>query len=58
MQKKGLMPLWATAILGVILILIGAYMAIALFASPLAFWSGIVLIIIGLGMIAITMILS
>ncbi|MCK5023442.1 MAG: hypothetical protein KAS04_04685 [Candidatus Aenigmarchaeota archaeon] len=58
MNKKGIMPLWATSIFGFLFLVIGAYLAITLFAVPLAFWSGIVLIIVGIIMIFITMVLK
>lgn len=58
MERKGLFPLWFTAILGFLFLVIGAYLAIALFANPVAFWSGIVLIIIGILMIIITAVLQ
>lgn len=57
MERKGLFPLWFTAILGLIFLVIGAYLAIALFASPVAFWTGIVLLIIGVLMIIIAAVL-
>jgi hypothetical protein len=57
-MKKGLFPLWFTAIIGFVLLIVGLYMAIALVAIPLAFWSGIVLLLIGIGMIAIAIILG
>lgn len=57
-MKKGLFPLWFTAILGFILLVLGAYLAIALFAIPIAFWTGVVLIIIGIGMIFIATVLK
>ena len=56
-NKKGLMPLWATAILGFIFLVIGAYLAIALFAVPAAFWAGVILVIIGIAMMFIAAIL-
>ena len=51
------MPLWATAILGFIFLVLGAYLAIAFFAVPVVFWLGIILVIIGLAMIFITSII-
>ena len=58
MNRKGLMPLWFTAILGFIILVIGTYLAIAMFAVPLAFWVGIVLLLVGIGMIFITVVLQ
>lgn len=57
MKEKGLMPLWATAILGFIFLVLGAYLAITFFAVPAALWTGIVLVIIGIAMIFITTVL-
>jgi hypothetical protein len=56
-NKKGFMPLWATAILGFIFLVLGAYLAIAFFASPVALWTGVILVIIGIAMIFIVSIL-
>jgi hypothetical protein len=56
-NKKGIMPLWATSILGFIFLIVGAYLAIAMFANPVAFWTGIILVILGLAMIFIATIL-
>ena len=56
-MKKGLFPLWFTAILGFIFLVLGAYLAISLFAIPIAFWTGVVLVIIGIGMIFIATVL-
>ncbi len=58
MKRKGLFPLWFTAILGFLFLVIGAYLAIAMSANPVAFWSGIVLIIIGILMIIIAVVLQ
>jgi hypothetical protein len=58
MDRKGLFPLWFTAILGFLFLVIGAYLAIAMFTIPVAFWSGIVLIIIGIIMIIIAVVLQ
>ncbi len=58
MDRKGLFPLWFTAILGFLFLVVGAYLAIAMFTIPFAFWTGIVLILIGIGMIIITMVLG
>ena len=58
MNKKGLMPLWATAIMGFILLVVGLYIAITFFAIPLAFWSGIILLLVGIGMIFIAVVLQ
>jgi hypothetical protein len=55
--QKGLMPLWATAILGFIFLVLGAYLAIAFFTAPIVFWLGIILVIIGLAMLFITSII-
>jgi len=57
MKEKGLMPLWATAILGFIFLVLGAYLAITFFAVPSALWIGIILVIIGIAMIFITTVL-
>jgi hypothetical protein len=57
MSRKGIMPLWATAILGFILLVIGAYIAITFFAVSIGFWAGVVLAIIGIVMIFITAVL-
>ena len=57
MRKKGLMPLWATAILGFLFLVIGIYLAVAFFASPVGLWGGIILLIIGAGMIFIAVML-
>jgi hypothetical protein len=57
MSKKGIMPLWATSILGFIFLVLGAYLAIALFAVPIAFWAGVILVLIGIGMIFIVTVL-
>lgn len=57
MNKKGLMPLWASGILGFIFLVLGAYLAIAFFASPIALWSGVILVIIGIAMMFIASIL-
>jgi hypothetical protein len=58
MGKKGIMPLWASSILGFIFFVVGAYLAIAFYANPIAFWAGVILLAIGLIMIFITMILK
>jgi len=58
MERKGIMPLWTTAIIGFILLVLGAYVAVSFFAVPLLFWTGIVLVIIGLAMIFIAAVLS
>ncbi len=50
--------MWFTAILGFLFLVVGAYLAIAMFTIPFAFWTGIVLILIGIGMIIITMVLG
>ncbi len=57
-MKKGLFPLWFTAILGFLFLVIGAYLAVAMSANPVALWSGIVLIIIGILMIIIAAVLQ
>jgi hypothetical protein len=58
MNRKGLMPLWATAILGFIFFVVGAYLAITFFATALGLWAGIILVIIGIGMMFIAFVLS
>lgn len=58
MDRKGLFPLWFTAILGFLFLVIGAYLAVAMSANPVALWSGIVLIIIGILMIIIAAVLQ
>ncbi len=55
--KKGLMPLWATSILGVLFLILGAYVAIT-FYPGLAAWGGVILAIIGLVMILVALILT
>lgn len=57
MDRKGLMPLWATAILGFLFLVTGVYIAIVLFAVPIAFWSGVILSIIGIAMLFISAII-
>ncbi len=57
MEKKGLMPLWATAILGFIFFLLGVYLAVTFFASPIGLWSGVILVIIGIAMMFIAAVL-
>jgi hypothetical protein len=57
MDKKGLMPLWATAILGFIFFLLGVYLAVTFFASPIGLWSGVILVIIGIAMMFIAAVL-
>lgn len=57
MRKKGLMPLWATAVLGFLFLVLGIYLAVAFFASPAGLWGGIILCIIGAGMIFISVML-
>ena len=52
--KKGLMPLWATAILGFVFLILGVYIAVSFFASPYGLWGGIILAIIGVAMMAIS----
>jgi hypothetical protein len=58
MNRKGLMPIWAAAVLGALFFLVGVYLAIAMFAVPIAFWAGIVLIIIGILMMFVAGVLS
>jgi len=58
MKKKGLMPLWVTAIIGFIFFILGAYVAITFFASAIGLWSGIILAIVGIGMMFIAFVLS
>jgi hypothetical protein len=58
MNRKGIMPLWMTAILGFIFFVIGAYLAIAFFVVPIVFWIGVILLIVGITMIFITMVLK
>ncbi|MEE9323575.1 MAG: hypothetical protein V3U72_03445 [Candidatus Aenigmarchaeota archaeon] len=58
MNRKGLFPLWFTAILGVLFLAVGAYLAIVLFTNPVALLVGIVLLIIGILMIIIAAILG
>ena len=65
-------PGWASNLVGIFTILLiqiiglslffiflvlGAYLAISLFAIPIAFWTGVVLVIIGIGMIFIATVL-
>jgi len=57
MSKKGIMPKWTLAILGFLFLVAGAYMAITFFAVPAFFWTGVILLIIGLVMISITAVL-
>ena len=57
MSKKGIMPKWTLAILGFLLLVVGAYLAITFFAVPAFFWTGVVLVIIGIVMIFITAVL-
>ncbi|MCX6818143.1 MAG: hypothetical protein NTU57_04775 [Candidatus Aenigmarchaeota archaeon] len=57
MSKKGIMPKWTLAILGFLLLVIGAYTAITFFAIPAFFWTGLILAIIGIVMIFITAVL-
>ena len=58
MSRKGLMPLWATAIFGAIFLLLGLYLAIAFFTIPVVFWIGVALFVIGMGMIFVSSVLS
>lgn len=57
MSKKGIMPKWTTAMLGFLLLVIGVYLAVTFFAAPALFWTGVVLVIIGIVMIFITAVL-
>jgi hypothetical protein len=57
MSKKGIMPKWTLAILGFLFLVAGAYMAITFFAVSAFFWTGVILLIIGLVMIFITAVL-
>ncbi len=57
-MKKGMLPLWLTAILGFVFILAGAYIAISFFAVPWVFWAGVIMVIIGLVMIFVAAVLA
>jgi hypothetical protein len=57
MSKKGIMPKWTLAILGFLFLVAGAYMAITFFGTLAIFWTGVILLIIGLVMIFITAVL-
>lgn len=58
MERKGIMPLWTTAMLGFIFLVLGLYLAVAFFANPIGFWAGAILVIIGAAMIFITAVLK
>lgn len=58
MKRKGLMPLWAVAIFGIIFLILGIYLSVAFFTAPVIMWVGAALAVIGLGMLFVASVLS
>ncbi|MEM5871411.1 MAG: hypothetical protein QW051_00905 [Candidatus Aenigmatarchaeota archaeon] len=57
-MKKGLMPIWASALLGFIFFILGLYLAVSFFGIPIVFWLGVILVVLGLIMMFVAAVLT